>query len=119
MRLLPCPLSGFVRFALVCLAGASFPLIEKSAAEDAAPVTPIHVIQGGGAKAKEGSYMVEGIVTGVFPELHGFFLQEEDADADNDPLTAEGIFVQSVAPLKPGQKVRAVGTVTNTYGMAR
>ena len=26
-------------------------------------------------------------------QLRGFFLQEEDADADADPATSEGIFV--------------------------
>lgn len=36
---------------------------------------------------------VDAVVVGVFPELNGFFLQEEDADADADPLTSEGLFV--------------------------
>ena len=41
---------------------------------------------------------VEGVVVGDFQaqgsgELRGFFLQEEDADADADPQTSEGIFV--------------------------
>jgi len=40
--------------------------------------------------------ILEGVVVGDFQEsdeLGGFFLQEEDSDADADPQTSEGIFV--------------------------
>lgn len=65
----------------------------------AAPaITPIHAIQGRGATATAGTFTVEAIVVGAYQtqgagQLRGFFLQEEDADADADPATSEGIFV--------------------------
>ncbi len=40
---------------------------------------------------------VEGVVVGDYegpsPTLHGFYLQEQDAEVDVDPVTSEGIFV--------------------------
>ncbi|MCD4686697.1 MAG: ExeM/NucH family extracellular endonuclease, partial [Anaerolineae bacterium] len=42
--------------------------------------------------------VVEAVVIGDYQErfeLQGFFIQEEDADADDDPATAEGVFVDS------------------------
>lgn len=75
--------------------------------------TLIHHIQGSGMSAVPGSYTVEGIVTGVYPTLSpaGFYMQEEDADADADPNTSEGIFVVSSTAVSPGDKVRVSGTV--------
>ena len=45
-----------------------------------------------------GTFTIEGIVVGDYQtqgtgQLRGFFVQEEDADADADPATSEGIFV--------------------------
>src|SRR6478609_2646316 len=65
----------------------------QSASAPAGDVTPIHTIQTAGENPLEGKFVVEAIVTAAFPGLGGFFLQEEDADADNDPATSEGIFV--------------------------
>ena len=75
--------------------------------------TPISSIQGTGMTAKSGSYTVEAIVTGVFPTLSpaGFYIQEEDADADSDPKTSEGIFVVSSSVVSIGDKVKVSGTV--------
>jgi uncharacterized repeat protein (TIGR01451 family) len=60
----------------------------------------IHLIQGSGLTSPLDGYtdlLVEGVVVGDFQdtgnELGGFFLQEEDEDADGDPATSEGIFV--------------------------
>ena len=57
----------------------------------------IHDIQGSGPTvAITGPVKVEAIVTSLFERddvLDGFFIQEEDADADADPQTSEGIFV--------------------------
>ncbi|MEL7046918.1 MAG: hypothetical protein AAGL66_18180 [Pseudomonadota bacterium] len=46
---------------------------------------------------------IEGVVVGDFQtgagangDMNGFFVQEEDADADNDASTSEGIFVSGV-----------------------
>ena len=58
----------------------------------------IHDIQGAGpASPHDGTgVVVEAVVVGDFQgtgALRGFYLQEEDAQADSDPLTSEGIFV--------------------------
>ncbi len=85
--------------------------------------TPIHVIQGPGAASPiAGSErVIEGVVVGDFQGesgLNGFFVQEEDADADADPQTSEGLFL--FAPGSPdvaaGDLVRAQGTVSEFNG---
>ncbi len=58
----------------------------------------IHEVQGSGPTAALNgqAVTVQGIVTSLFERddlLDGFFIQEEDADADADPATSEGIFV--------------------------
>lgn len=70
-------------------------------------------IQGTGTTATAGSFTVEAIVTGIYPTLSpaGFYIQEEDADADADPNTSEGIFVVSAASVAVGDLVRVTGTV--------
>lgn len=62
--------------------------------------TFIHTIQGAGTSSPLAGQIltVEGIVVGDFQGgsgvgLGGFFVQEEDADADADPATSEGIWV--------------------------
>ena len=77
------------------------------------PSTPLSTIQGSGATATAGSFTVEAIVTGIYPTLSpaGFYIQEEDADADADPNTSEGIFVVSSATVAVGDLVRVTGTV--------
>jgi predicted extracellular nuclease len=93
----------------------------------AAPVgtaTRISIIQGSGATAAlTGEQTIEGIVTRTFigaNGLSGFFVQEEDADADSDPTTSEAIFVYNVAAdavglVTPnqGDKVNITGTVVD------
>ncbi|MBO9611616.1 MAG: ExeM/NucH family extracellular endonuclease [Dyadobacter sp.] len=63
--------------------------------------TRIHQIQGSGnTAALTGPLTIEGVVTRTFTGstgLNGFYVQEEDADADADPTTSEGIFVYNVA----------------------
>ena len=64
-------------------------------------ITKIHDIQGSGSTATPGTFTVEAIVVGDYQgvtgvddfKLDGFFIQEEDADADANPATSEGIFV--------------------------
>jgi predicted extracellular nuclease len=75
--------------------------------------TPIHTIQGSGSAATPGLFTVEAIVTGYYPNLSpgGFYIQEEDADADADPNTSEGLFVVSSAVVSVGDQVRVIGTV--------
>ena len=95
--------------------------------------TKIHDIQGSGAVSPSAgqSAAVDGIVIGLddqigssfgtgnaintFPTDRGFFLQEEDADADADPATSEGIFVglpsASTSLPQIGDRVSLTGTV--------
>ena len=75
---------------------------------------PIWAIQGDGYRS---TYVFEqltttGIVTGFFPELGGFFIQETDTDAD--PLTSSGLFISTAAlelDLQPGDEVKVNGVV--------
>ncbi len=91
----------------------------------------IHDVQGAGASSPfanpDQTVVVEGVVTGDFQDgdaneqdnLQGFYLQEEDADADADPLTSEGIFVfDGSTPLdvNAGDQVRVTGNATEFFG---
>jgi uncharacterized protein len=79
-------------------------------------VTFIHEIQGTGLASPllGQSVTVEAVVTAVKPGLSGYYLQEEDADTDADPMTSEGVFVFSsatVGQVEVGDLVRVAGTV--------
>jgi predicted extracellular nuclease len=87
----------------------------------AVSITKIHEIQGNGAAFNPGFggiRTIEGVVVAAFPGgsgLNGFFVQEEDADADNDATTSEGIFVFDPTGQfsgNVGDKVRVTGTVS-------
>ncbi|HEX5515911.1 MAG TPA: hypothetical protein VFY81_16040, partial [Gammaproteobacteria bacterium] len=84
-----------------------------------APATRIHTIQGRGpASPLAGSLQtIEAVVVASFPGergLHGFFVQEADEQADDDPATSEGLFV--FAPkngkVAVGERLRITGTVS-------
>jgi predicted extracellular nuclease len=86
----------------------------------ASPITKINSIQGSGTSfnaAFAGVRTIEGIVVGAFQgstKLNGFYVQEEDADRDNNDSTSEGIFVADPNGLFAGgvgTKVRVTGTV--------
>jgi hypothetical protein len=91
------------------------------------PATSIHEVQGAGPDSPlSGStgIVVEGVVVGDFQDtaiqLGGFFIQEEDADVDADPLTSEGIFVYDGGfgiDVAVGDVVRVQGNVTEYYGL--
>ncbi len=83
----------------------------------------IHEVQGSGADSPlEGQrVIVEGVVVGdfeTFDSLAGFFVQEEDADADTDPATSEGVFVFNFSndTVNVGDLVRVEGTVEERFG---
>jgi uncharacterized protein len=88
--------------------------------------TLISQIQGNGSSATPGTFTIEGIVVGDFQgsgQLGGFYLQEEDSDADGSSLTSEGIFVNSTFAVNVGDRVRLTGTVqengsTPSFGQA-
>ncbi len=88
---------------------------------DTSGLTLIHAIQGSGTTSPVvgQTKTIEGIVVGDFQtstQLRGFFVEEEAADQDADPLSSEGSFVfqgsSSIADLNVGDKVRLTGTVT-------
>ena len=78
---------------------------------------PIWAIQGQGFRSPYVMQPVntEGIVTGVFPELGGFWIQE--LDTDQDPLTSAGIFINAElteTPVVSGDKIQVSGVVRET-----
>ena len=86
-----------------------------------AAATPISAIQGVGDTSPMigETVVIEAVVTGVFNGdggLGGFFLEEEAADRDDDPLSSEGLFVYTPdAAVASGQQLRIAGEVTE-YG---
>lgn len=67
------------------------------------------------------SHVVEGAVVGDFQgagQLGGYFLQEEDAEADGDPATSDGIFIFDTGlDVSVDEVVRVQGTVTEFFGL--
>ena len=87
------------------------------------PATPIHDIQGTGATSPLNgtpNVAIEGVVVGDYQgagQFNGFYVQEEDADADANPLTSEGIFVFNTSfPVAVGDTVRVRGNVARVPG---
>jgi predicted extracellular nuclease len=77
--------------------------------------TPIHDVQGSGTGTPIPNTVVtiEGVVVGNFPGfsgLRGFYVQEQDGEADADAKTSEGIFVFSTASVSVGDLVEVTGT---------
>ncbi len=82
------------------------------------PATFIHDIQGSGLTSPMNgtpNVVIEGIVVGDYQgtgQFSGYHVQEEDADADANPATSEGIFVFNTSfPVSVGDKVRVRGNV--------
>ncbi len=100
---------------------------------DDALITPISEVQGAAAASLLVGQIVtvRAVVVGDFQNgdadtkrnLQGFYLQEEDADADTNPLTSEGLFVFQPAALgtdvKIGDVVRVTGTVSEFFGLTQ
>ena len=108
--------------------------------DDGLFISKIHDIQGNPSSQKAGGVnddvspldgivvTVEAIVVGDFQNgdadtgrtLNGFYLQEEDADADGDATTSEGIFVFDGATpgvdVNVGDLVQVTGTVQEFFG---
>ncbi|HUG06120.1 MAG TPA: ExeM/NucH family extracellular endonuclease [Candidatus Limnocylindria bacterium] len=101
----------------------SFQTAEAFTCGDAA--TFIHQVQGSGTATPMSSAIVsiEGVVVGDFQQpggFGGFYMQEEDADADADPLTSEGIFVFTTSfAVNSGDVVRVRGRATESSGLTR
>ena len=98
--------------------------------DDGVPLTLISDIQGSGAASPlDGQTVtIEAIVVGDFQDgdadtqrnLRGFYLQEEDSDADSNDQTSEGIFVfengNFITDVNVGDRVRVTGTVDEFFG---
>ncbi len=88
---------------------------------------PIHEIQGSGATSPLSGTVVaiEAVVVGDFQgaaSLSGFFVQEEDIDADADAATSEGLFVfqgASGTAVSVGDHVRVTGTVGESFTLTQ
>jgi predicted extracellular nuclease len=79
---------------------------------------PIWAIQGPGSRSPYtyGSVTTAGTVTGVFPELGGFWIQE--ASTDNDPVTSAGLFISTGDldfSVEPGNTIQVSGIVRETF----
>lgn len=94
----------------------SFTILDAATCGEASHL--IHDVQGSGLTTpiNGATVTVEGVVVGDYqgpsPALRGFFLQEEDADTDADPLTSEGIFVfdgNGAVAVAPGDVVNVTG----------
>ena len=75
---------------------------------------PIWAIQGDGDRSpyRHSIATTEGIVSGVFPELAGFWIQE--INSDDDPATSAGLFVlydSEQIPVNLGDQVQVKGKV--------
>jgi predicted extracellular nuclease len=84
----------------------------------------VSAVQGSGAASPLAGQevQVEAVVTSLITSgdvLNGFYVQEEDADADTDPATSEGIYVfcGSTCPtgLAAGDRVEVAGTVAEFF----
>ena len=98
--------------------------------DDGVALTLISEIQGSGEASElvDQTVTVEAVVVGDFQDgdadtgrnLRGFYLQEEDTDADGDAATSEGIFVfedgDTATDLNVGDKVQVTGTVAEFFG---
>ncbi|MDO9240631.1 MAG: ExeM/NucH family extracellular endonuclease [Methylicorpusculum sp.] len=88
------------------------------------PAVLISAIQGSGSDSPllGSEQSIEAVVIGGFQDsngLNGFFVQEEDSDADNDSKTSEGLFIASNLPVTVGDRVHIVGTVSERFNMTR
>lgn len=92
----------------------NFVISEQSVAPPPVDLVRIHEIQGSGDTSPlvGETVQIEGVVVGAYPDLGGFFVQEEDADADGSLLTSEGIWVfEPGAGVSAGDVVAVIGTV--------
>ena len=86
---------------------------------DTAVTNTVGEVQGSGFASPlvDGTVTVEAVVVGDLPGLKGFHLQ--DADADGDADTSDGVFVLSSAPVDLGDTVRVTGVVEEEFGQTQ
>ncbi len=81
-------------------------------------VIPLHAL----ASERPGrTVRVAGVVTAVFPRLHGFFIEAPRARWDRDPATSEAMFVyggrRSMAGVAPGQRLALSARFQRFHGL--
>lgn len=110
---------------IIRLAACSALILSVANEGTAQTITAIHDVQGSGYSSPLDAEVVtiEAIVVGDFQDgdadekrnLAGFYVQEEDADADADPATSEGLFVfensNTATDVSLGDLVQVTGTV--------
>ena len=79
---------------------------------------PIWAVQGPEARSPYvmSSLTTQGVVTGVFPELEGFWIQEKESD--DNRYTSPGLFVRSgpnLPEVSPGDIVSVTGRVRESF----
>lgn len=62
---------------------------------------------------------VQAVVTQIMPGLGGFYIQEEDGDADSDAHSSEGVFIASNVSVQVGDLITVEGVVGETSGETR
>ncbi len=94
-----------------------------SAPQCGAAATAIHDVQGTGASTPMSgdTVTIEGVVVGDYQgagQFGGYYVQEEDSDADANPDSSEGIFVFDTAvPVATGDVVRVTGRASEFSGL--
>jgi predicted extracellular nuclease len=102
--------------------GLALASLTADVADDDVTLSRISEIQGAGETSPlvGREVTVEAVVTGVTTSasgVTGYFLQEEDADADGDAATSEGIYVfDRDATVSVGDRVRVTGEVDEFRG---
>jgi len=84
--------------------------------------TPLSAVQGQGPVSPLQGHVVdiEAVVVGAFQQpgqWGGVFVQEEEEDQDDNPDTSEALFIHTRKTAKPGDLLRARGTVTEFEGL--
>ncbi|MFN2146244.1 MAG: hypothetical protein ACK2T7_12900, partial [Anaerolineales bacterium] len=97
---------------------ASVPISGETTYTFTTGTVPIWAIQGTGIRTPYNGYTVttSGVVTGVFPELNGFWIQE--TATDDDPATSPGLFVNTgslITNVAAGDLVNISGIVSESY----
>ncbi|MEM8740557.1 MAG: ExeM/NucH family extracellular endonuclease [Pseudomonadota bacterium] len=126
--------SGTISFALTSddgdYDGLTVPDLTVAVSDDQFTGTLISEIQGeADQNAMDGAVVtIEAVVVGDFQDgdaddsrnLQGFYLQEEDSDADGNARTSEGIFIfesgSFITDVQVGDIVRVTGTVDEFFG---
>lgn len=94
--------------------------VQPSGLSCSAPIVTIGDVQGRtDVSPVVGSVQtVRGVVSAVFPDLNGFFLQNTLSDADGDPETSDAIWVENPTgvAVSKGQSLVVQGSVSELYG---